>query len=92
MANGDRWKAVVATTAVVVTLAIAAAAAHTGRPHKGAVTIEMLTEHNAGARRERQQINAAIDRVEREVIDLALSQATMLQTLERIDKRGQRLP
>jgi len=55
------WKGAVASIAVVVTIVGLLIAAHTSRPHKGAVSIESLQEHEAVARQERQKIGSVLN-------------------------------
>ena len=76
--------ALLAGSAVVVSILIALAAAHTSRLHKGAVSSEVLSEHVATARAERQDISLKIDHLEASMHSVETKQAVMSDTLERI--------
>jgi len=83
------WKGAVASIAVVVTILIAIAAAHTSRIHKGAVSIESLKEHATTAREERKaagverkEIIKKIDHIESSVHKVEMKQAVMIEKLD----------
>lgn len=85
------WKGAVASIAVVVTIVIAVAAAHTSRPHKGAVTNDSLQEHVSAARQERRDISLKIDHIETAVHSVEMEQAVMIETLNNVYEEVKKL-